>query len=168
MGYIINNIAVVLEGVKRMDSKDKISSILLATDFSPEAERAYRFAKNILVPHNNARFYIITVIKPVYAPMGDLTGATEVLLDENSDIIKEMRERVKKLVDEVKKAGITNCEGIIKYGDPVSSILEVAEKLMPDMIVMGNRKPGFKKGILFGSVSQRVSANSPVSVLIVR
>ncbi len=60
-------------------------------------------------------------------------------LDENSDIIKETRERIKKMVDEVKKEGIANCEGIIKYGDPVSSILEVAEKLMPDMIVMGNR-----------------------------
>ena len=151
-----------------MESKERLRSILLATDFSPEAERAYKFAKNILVPHDDARLYIITVVKPVYAPMGDLTGATEMLLDENSDIIKEMRERIKKMVDEVKKAGIANCEGIIKYGDPVSSILEVAEKLMPDMIVMGNRKPGFKKGILFGSVSQRVSANSPVSVLIVR
>lgn len=151
-----------------MEEKGKMGSILLATDFSPEAEKAYKFVKDLLIPRNHSTLYIITVIKPIYAPMGDLTGATEILIDENSEMVIETKEKMKKLVDEVKKESNANCEGIIKYGDPVSSIVGTAEQLMPDMIVMGNRKPGFRKGILFGSVSQRVSANSPVSVLIVR
>jgi len=151
-----------------MESEDKINSILLATDFSPEAERAYKFAKKLIAPHNNTKFYIITVDKPIYVPLGDLTGAYDELLDENSEMTKQSKEMMERLVEEVKKAGITNCEGVIEFGDPVNRILEMAEKVMPDMIIMGNRKTGLKKGILFGSVSLRVSANSPVSVLIVR
>lgn len=151
-----------------MESEDKINSILLATDFSPEAERAYKFAKKLIAPHKNIKFYIITVHKPIYVPLGDLTGANDELLHENSEMEKRSKELMERLVEEVKKSGVTNCEGVIEFGDPVKKILEMAEKVMPNMIIMGNRKTGLKKGILFGSVSVRVSANSPVSVLIVR
>jgi nucleotide-binding universal stress UspA family protein len=151
-----------------MAETEGLKSILLATDFSPPADKAYKFVKSMLFPHDHAKLYIIYVIKPVYAPMGDLTGATEVLIDEKSDMVEEIREKMKMLEIDAKKAGIFDCEGIIKYGDPVNGIIEEAERIMPDMIVMGNRKTGFRRGILFGSVSERVSADSPVSVLIVR
>ena len=41
-------------------------------------------------------------------------------------------------------------------------------EIKPDLVVMGNRRPGYKKGIFLGSVSSRVAADSPTSVLIVR
>ena len=50
----------------------------------------------------------------------------------------------------------------------MDTILKLIDSYKPDMVIMGNRKLGFKKGILLGSVSARVSASSPVSVLIVR
>jgi nucleotide-binding universal stress UspA family protein len=36
------------------------------------------------------------------------------------------------------------------------------------MIVIGNRKRGFLRGVFLGSVSQRVAANSECAVLVVK
>ena len=53
-------------------------------------------------------------------------------------------------------------------GNPVDEILRNINEEKPDLVVMGNKKHGFRRGIFTGSVSERVSADSPVSVLIVR
>lgn len=58
-------------------------------------------------------------------------------------------------------------EGVTVSGSPAVVIIEQAEALKADMIVMGSRGLGMFKGALLGSVSQYVveQANCPVVVV---
>lgn len=52
--------------------------------------------------------------------------------------------------------------------DPAEAILEVANQVNADLIVVGNRGLSGIRRFLLGSVSTKVSAHAPCSVLIVR
>lgn len=145
----------------------KIKAILCPTDFSDESTKAVEFAAGIASKDPECALHILHVVKPVYVPVGDISGASEIIVEKNEKEIRNSRERLERIASEFREAGI-QMHATVRTGDPVTSIPECAEEFKVDIIVMGNRKHGFKKGILFGSVSERVSANSPVSVLIVR
>jgi len=55
-----------------------------------------------------------------------------------------------------------------REGDAADSILDVAEELGADLIVVGNKGLTGAKRFLLGSVPNRVSHHAPCSVLIVR
>jgi nucleotide-binding universal stress UspA family protein len=66
------------------------------------------------------------------------------------------------------KAGVKNVSAKIVNGDYANSILEVAQKVDADMIVMGRRGLSNLKGFITGSVSHKVSQRSDCSVLTVK
>ena len=53
-------------------------------------------------------------------------------------------------------------------GDPAAEIIEIAEKEMADLIVIGSRGLGTIKGVFMGSVSQKVAHHSSCPVMIVK
>jgi nucleotide-binding universal stress UspA family protein len=55
-----------------------------------------------------------------------------------------------------------------REGDPADAILDVAEELGSDLIVVGNKGMTGAKRFLLGSVPNRVSHHAPCSVLIIR
>lgn len=59
--------------------------------------------------------------------------------------------------DMAKAKGVKNVRKIVEDGDPAVRILEAAERHGADMIVMGSRGLGNLKGLLLGSVSQKVN-----------
>lgn len=67
-----------------------------------------------------------------------------------------------------RKAGVTNVTAEILTGDYANSILEVANKMNADIIVMGRRGLSKLKGFVTGSVSHKVSQRAECSVLIVK
>lgn len=151
-----------------MNFDRKVSKILCAVDFSEESEKAVEFAYSIILPHNDATLYLLHVVKPVYAPIGDGAGAAEILIEQNDQLLKEGRDKIENLAKAIRSRGFEKVHGIVRSGEPVTAILDTVNEFKVDLVVMGNKKHGFRKGILLGSVSERVSANSPVSVLIVR
>ena len=151
-----------------MDTKQKIKSIICAVDFSEESMKAVEFAASLVGQNGEATLYLLNVVKPVYAPIGDSAGAAEILMEQNDAIVKESKEKIEEIAKTLRNNGLEKVHGIVRTGEPVSSILNTIKEFNGDLIVMGNRKHGFRKGILLGSVSERVSADSPVSVLIVR
>ena len=60
-------------------------------------------------------------------------------------------------VDMAKAQGVKEVEKVVADGDPAGQILQAAEKFNSDMIVMGSRGLGNLKGLLLGSVSQKVN-----------
>ena len=52
--------------------------------------------------------------------------------------------------------------------DPALMIVEQAEDMEADLIIMGSRGLGFVRSFLVGSVSSKVLANAPCAVTIVR
>ena len=55
-----------------------------------------------------------------------------------------------------------------RQGDPADAILDVAEELEADLIVVGNKGMTGAKRFLLGSVPNKVSHHAPCSVLIIR
>jgi len=55
-----------------------------------------------------------------------------------------------------------------RQGDPADAILDIAEELDADLIVVGNKGMTGAKRFLLGSVPNKVSHHAPCSVLIIR
>ena len=75
------------------------------------------------------------------------------------------------IIDDARKyavsLGANNIQAIIEHGDPAKMITKFAEENQVDMIVMGNRGIGKFNGIVFGSVSQKVSHLAKCTVITV-
>jgi nucleotide-binding universal stress UspA family protein len=55
-----------------------------------------------------------------------------------------------------------------RQGDPADAILDVAEEINADLIIVGNKGMTGAKRFLLGSVPNKVSHHAPCSVLIIR
>ena len=67
-----------------------------------------------------------------------------------------------------KNAGVKDIEAVVRDGDYANSILEVADSIDADMIVVGRRGLSKLKGFVTGSVSHKVSQRANCSVLTVK
>ena len=56
----------------------------------------------------------------------------------------------------------------VKSGNIARSILDVADEQGSDMIVMGSRGLGLLKGVLIGSVSQKVIEEAKIPVMVIK
>ena len=56
----------------------------------------------------------------------------------------------------------------VKSGNIARSILEVSDEQGSDMIVMGSRGLGLLKGVLIGSVSQKVIEEAKIPVMVIK
>ena len=71
-------------------------------------------------------------------------------------------------INKATRSGIDNVSAVTKSGDYANCILDVAKENNADIIIMGRRGLGNLKGLLFGSVSQKVSERADCSVLTVK
>jgi nucleotide-binding universal stress UspA family protein len=143
------------------------SSIVVGTDGSSTATQAVREAVDV-AKALGAKLELVSA----YAPVSDQrlrseqrrastdTAAavnprrdTEALLDDAADIAREAAVEV----------GIH-----ARQGDPSDAILDVAEELGADLVIVGNKGMTGAKRFMLGSVPNRVSHHAPCSVLIVR
>lgn len=75
--------------------------------------------------------------------------------DRTEEVIAEARMMLNEQID-------------ILEGDPAESIIEHANRISADMIVTGSRDQNRLKKLIFGSVSEKLSAKSDIPVLIVK
>ncbi len=151
-----------------MELKKEIHNVLCATDFSEESDKAVAFAVSLLSSERDVTIHLVHVIRPLYKALGDLSDASDLLLEEHDKSIKEAKHKIEAQAAEIRKTSFPRVHGSIRIGNPVNELLAAISEFRADLVVMGNKKRGFKKGILLGSVSERVSADSDISVLIVR
>jgi len=69
--------------------------------------------------------------------------------------------------ERVRGAGVT-AEVYAREGDPADAILDVAEELGSELIVIGNKGMTGAKRFLLGSVPNKVSHHAPCAVMIIR
>jgi nucleotide-binding universal stress UspA family protein len=66
------------------------------------------------------------------------------------------------------RAGDVEAQTFAREGDPADAILDVAEELGADLIVVGNKGMTGARRFLLGSVPNRVSHHAPCAVMIIR
>jgi nucleotide-binding universal stress UspA family protein len=140
-------------------------SIVVGTDGSTTATKAVAAAVEVARRHE-ATLHIVSAFAPV---------AGQRLREERRQIPRDVEWTVnpREDVDTTLRDAAAQADGLAvqtyaREGDPADAILDVAEELGADLIVVGNKGLTGAKRFLLGSVPNKVSHHAPCSVLIVR
>jgi nucleotide-binding universal stress UspA family protein len=139
-------------------------TVVVGTDGSDSSLRAVDRA-GALAAGPDAKLVIATA----YFPSHDDSRAADVLKDEgyklsgNAPIYAILREAK----DRAKAAGATTIEEKAVVGAPVDALVDLAEEVKADLLVVGNVGLSTIAGRLLGSVPANVSRRSKIDVLIV-
>lgn len=134
----------------------KIRKLLVAIDGSNESLRALNYASYLFSETIPARIILLNVI--------EWTDENDESLDEvMSD---KMLQAGRKMLRSVMVPRFHNYERIVKLGDPANKIVETAEKLGVDMILMGTKGLGNNQSEM-GHVTKKVlqAKSKPVVLL---
>ncbi len=137
------------------------TKVLLATDGSPSAAEAARYAGQ-LAQLTGAQVIVLHAYPRVPAFLGEPNFSQ--LIHDN---LEEADRIVAPVVEQLVGAGVDASAEILE-GPPAEAILAVAEHSGCDLVVLGTRGYGQLAGMLLGSVSQKVLANATTPVLVVR
>ena len=143
--------------------------ILLATDGSPEAERALEMAAT-LSERLGAELHLVSV-----EPMPDPLSWPEARImspELREDIRERAEDAARKLlegqVEKVEERGLEVSEVHAVAGRPDTEIVRVAEEIGAGLVVLGSRGLGPVRRAVMGRVSLSVVHHSHGSVLVVR
>ena len=132
--------------------------ILVGTDGSGTAGAAVAHAAE-LAKIGGAELIVISVYKQpedVPPPFGSMEG------HQTAEIGKAVLKDVEK-----RYGGDAKLRTVLREGNPVDAIIDVADEENADVIVVGNRGMGGAKRFVLGSVPNAVSHHAPCHVLIV-
>ena len=145
--------------------------VLLATDGGKQGEAAISAIQRLALGEGD-EIKIISVVDMALPMAIDIYGG---YLPDTAELEKTARENAAKILAETseklnvyadanKVALLTD----VLFGSPDSRIVETAEEINADMIVIGSH--GYKKWerLLLGSVSSSVVHHAPCSVMVVR
>ena len=142
--------------------------ILVGTDGSETAGEAVRQATE-LAKLSGARLDIVSAFEPI--PQQRIRSESR---EAPGDVQYEIgpREDVNLTLEnaggDAKKSGVEEVQTHAREGDPADAILDVAEEVNADLIVVGNKGMTGARRFLLGSVPNKVSHHAPCSVIIVR
>jgi len=138
-----------------------IKKVLWPTDFSSSAHAALDHVKS-LSQNYNAEVHVVHVFEDV---MHHESWYGEFDEKRIASFMKKAQKRAKERLDQICERHLDGCPLFIKHvavGDPASVILNLIEQEKVDMVVMATR--GKSGQFKFGSVTERVTKNSPVPV----
>ena len=148
--------------VVRPPGRVQLLSTVLATDGSPEAQRAAEFLCALSLP----RWAEVTVVSVAEAKEGGLSGASlpealrRILLDAAEVRAAETQENLGACGAQV--------QSVVRLGHPADEILSAAQEQDADLIVVGARGRTRAGPFRMGDVAQKVVKYASCSVLVVR
>jgi nucleotide-binding universal stress UspA family protein len=155
----------------------KIKHILYASDLSVESEPALAWAMMLADRHEApiTFLHVMEELSPhtaqaVRSFMGE-DKWQEMTLQHQTGVGAGIQDRIKRFCDSV-HSDLSACammvkEVAIKSGNPVEVILEQAEVLNSDIIVMGTQGGGLFKDAMIGSTARRVVRRSKIPVFVI-
>lgn len=133
--------------------------ILLATDGSPEAEKAYEQAV-ALAKLVQAKLYIAQVVEPIYF---------EGMVRDLPEIRQRAKDNVAQLAQRAKAQGLNEVETIVVEGRAREALAhDLPKQYDADLIVISATGRSRAERLLLGSVSEYVIRRAHIEVLVVR
>ncbi len=141
-------------------------TILVTSDFTENSDHAFKHAV-MLARQNNARIHLLHVIQQVDSSMrgylASVVGESRLAEFEKNNYDNAQKELQQQL-DEFAEKELKNFpEDLARFagsrvvvGQPVQQILDVAEELNADVIVMGTHGKGVLEHAFLGSVAEKV------------
>lgn len=152
-------------------------NILVAIDGSEASRDAFRQATKLLHLREtvtSTRILLLSVQQPI-PPLA--TGGSGVLADEvdaiaqEEDLTQLAKQRTQAALhwatDFCQQAGLASTPRF-EFGDPKTTICEVAKQEAIDLIIIGSHGYGRVERLLLGSVSDYVVHHAPCPVLVIR
>jgi nucleotide-binding universal stress UspA family protein len=151
--------------VRGEESPVTYRTVVVGYDGSSDADRAVEAAADQARPDGTV--HVVTAFQPesnsrLVEHLRQLPEEFRYIYDE--DAVE--KERQQAALAMLRERGVS-CEGHIVPGDPSTAILDVAQREGAELVVVGSRGLGGMKRFVRGSVSARVAAHAPMSVLIV-
>jgi nucleotide-binding universal stress UspA family protein len=152
-------------------------NILIATDLTPNSKHAFKHAV-LLARHSMAKIHLLHVVPEVDSSfrsyvssiMGE--GKLEEFESQHED---QARTKIRKELEAFAREELTDHPEDFKniasvdvvHGHAVSQILQAADRLNVDVIVMGTHGKGALQHTFLGSVAEKVlhKSNKPVFVI---
>ncbi len=142
-------------------------SIVVGTDGSDTARKAVDEAID-LAKSVGAGVCLVSAYEPVpQARLREEARQTPADLQWMVNPREEVDATLADAAERVAEGGVES-RTYAREGDPADAILDVAEELGAELIVVGNRGMTGAKRFLLGSVPNKVSHHAPCSVLIIR
>ena len=143
-----------------------VSTILVPTDFSADADKALSTATE-LAKLFGARIVIIHAYQVNIPVVSPIAGGYALPQGFYEDLRSQAIAQVEKLAQQAASEGI-EVTGIALQERAAVAIAAHAESLPADLIVMGTRGLTGLKHVLLGSVAERVVREAPCPVLTVK
>jgi nucleotide-binding universal stress UspA family protein len=144
-----------------------IRTILCPTDFSDASRHAFEHAASI-AGYYRAKLVSMHAVSPApllvpgYAPIGGPYFPPDIIGSE----LQQARVQALEDARMATAAGLTT-EVVVKSGGTVRLILDVADELEADLIVLGTHGSGGFEHLVLGSVTEKVMRKAPCPVLTV-
>jgi nucleotide-binding universal stress UspA family protein len=142
--------------------------IVVGTDGSETAAEAVRQATE-LASLAGARLDLVSAYEPIprqrlQEEQREAPGDVQYEISAREDVNLTLENAT----GTAKKGGVSEVQIHAREGDPADAILDVAEEVKADLIVVGNKGMTGARRFLLGSVPNKVSHHAPCSVIIVR
>ena len=152
-------------------------NILVATDLTPNAVQAFKHAV-MMARRNKANIHLLHVVPEVDPAMRSyiaammLKGSLEKFDSQHEEEARQLiRERLQKFASDELADHPEDLQRVktteVLHGDPVARILQTADRLEADVIVMGTHGKGQLEYTFLGSVAEKVLRKSRRPVFIV-
>lgn len=141
-----------------------MKKILVPTDFSATAEKAFRFALDIACKAKGA-IILYHVYTAVESPFIDTEKKRmQYNREKENNVLLQMESLKKKVMTENTLVPVAS---IVGRSPLIDSIIDMATNNQADLIVMGTQGASGLKKTIIGSVAARVMRKAPVPVLLV-
>jgi nucleotide-binding universal stress UspA family protein len=142
----------------------QLRKIVVATDFSPESEKAIEYAVELAKKFDASVHLVHGFVVPVMpGPEGGLPIPPDVITDMEKAAKKGLAQSVERY-----SAARVPMEAHLMWEDPRHAIIDVAKEVKADLLVLGTHgRKGLKRALL-GSVAESVVRLAPCAVLAVR
>jgi len=151
--------------------------ILVTTDFTPNSEFAFKHAV-MLARRNDAKIYLLHVLPQVDSSMRSYLSSVlgDNRLEEfEKNNMERAKQELKDNLDAFAKKELADFpEDLTRFagsevaiGHPVIKILEAADRLDVDLIVMGSHGKGPLEHAFLGSVAEKVLKKSTRPVFVI-
>jgi len=144
---------------------DKLSRILVPTDFSEGSQTALEYACGLAKPFD-AEIHLLHVIANDTA----IAMGSDGFFSVSDDILNDIRAGVKKKLEETAdkiSTSVRNIVTVVREGPPFSEIVQYAKANDIDMIVLGTHGRTGISHLLIGSVAEKVVRKARIPVVTV-
>lgn len=143
--------------------------ILVAIDGSEPSKHAINYAMESASKWN-AEMVVLTVVPPISSFVYGVEGSEGVNLKEYENAVKRSFQRVLTDAEKMVKEALPGLKisAVLAKGHVPTKIVEIADDLDVDLIVMGSRGLSGVKSWFLGSVSKHVAEHCKKPILIIK